>query len=126
MIYVQGAHTFSPLTEVSSGSGQTTRGTRSANRVRVTYTFDRWLATSSSARTEWLSGRHVVGSFCQIKDIDRDNGDLVISCTVLAICSGLIGFNERDYMKESLYPHLRRTAIGFAETEFVEENFEDD
>jgi hypothetical protein len=106
-IYVEGAHTFCHLNNLTAGAGQEVQGTRSANSVRIVYTFDRWYATSSSAHSQWLSGRHVVGSFCRVGDISREDGDVVIKCTVLAICTELPEQRSRSYVSESLFPHIR-------------------
>jgi hypothetical protein len=107
LIYVEGAHTFRHLNNLTAGAGQEVQGTRSANSVRIVYTFDRWYATSSSAHSLWLSGRHVVGSFCRVGGISREDGDVVIKCTVLAICTELPEQRSRSYVSESLFPHIR-------------------
>lgn len=106
LIYIEGAHTFRALNGLTQGAGQEVQGSRSANSVRIEFTFDRWFATSSSAHSVWLSGRVVVGSFCRVGDIRRDNdGKIIIKCTVLAICSEL-GLRNRSYMTESLVAHI--------------------
>lgn len=107
LIYVEGAHTFRHLNNLAAGAGQEIQGTRSANSVRVVYTFDRWYATSSSAHSQWLSGRTVVGSFCRVGGISREDGDIVIKCTVLAICTELPEQRSRSYISKSLFPHIR-------------------
>lgn len=107
LIYVEGAHTFRHLNNLTAGAGQEVQGTRSANSVRIVYMFDRWYATSSSAHSLWLSGRHVVGSFCRVGGISREDGDVVIKCTVLAICTELPEQRNRSYVSESLFPHIR-------------------
>lgn len=98
-IFVQGAHTFSPLTQKKNGvgRGQICRGVRKANGVEVNFTFDRWEATSSSAKSEWLSGTKDQGSLIHVKDLRRENRSLVISGTVLGICSNLGGLKSREY-----------------------------
>lgn len=106
IIYVEGAHTFRHLNNLNAGAGQLVQGTRSANSVRIVYTFDRWYATSSSAHSEWLSGRHVVGSFCKVGGISREDGDVVITCTVLAICTDLPEQRIRSYVSKSLFSHI--------------------
>lgn len=107
LIYVEGAHTFRHLNNLTAGAGQEVQGTRSANSVRIVYTFDRWYATSSSAHSLWLSGRTVVGSFCRVGGISREDGDVVIKCTVLAICAELPEQRSRSYVSKSLFPHIR-------------------
>lgn len=120
-IYVEGAHTFCHLNKLTAGAGQEVQGTRSANSVRILYTFDRWYATSSSAHSLWLSGRHVVGSFCRVGDISRKDGNIVIKCTVLAICTELPEQRSRSYVSNSLYPHMR----SLNEAEEMDESFDE-
>jgi 5-methylcytosine-specific restriction endonuclease McrA len=96
-IFVQGAHTFSPLSSKKSGMGpgQECRGYRAANHVEIGFTFDRWEATSSSAKNEWLSGTKNQGSLIQVKNISRKNDKLLVTGTVLGICSNLGNLKTR-------------------------------
>lgn len=98
-LYVQGAHVFSPQTRKRNGTGpgQIYEGVRRANGVEIRYVFDRWEATSSSAKTCWLSGTKNQGSLIQAKDISREDGTLIIRGTVIAICSNLGQLKNRDY-----------------------------
>lgn len=98
-VFVQGAHTFSPLTSKTSGRGpgQVCRGYRTANHVEIRFTFDRWEATSSSAKNEWLSGTKNQGSLIHVKDLSRENGKLLVTGTVLGICSNLGNLKTREY-----------------------------
>lgn len=98
-IFVQGAHTFSPLTSKKNGRGpgQVCRGYRTANHVEISFTFDRWEATSSSAKNEWLSGTKNQGSLVHVKNIARENGKLLVTGTVLGICSNLGNLKTREY-----------------------------
>ncbi|TIR27155.1 MAG: HNH endonuclease [Mesorhizobium sp.] len=100
-IFVQGAHTFSPTTQKKNGKGrgQICRGVRKANNVEVRFTFDRWEATSSSAKSEWLTGTKNQGSLIHVKDLSRDEGRLVVTGTVLGICSNFGDLKRRDYAK---------------------------
>lgn len=123
LIYVEGVHTFRYLNNLTAGAGQEVQGTRSANSVRIVYTFDRWYATSSSAHSLWLSGRHVVGSFCRIGGIFREDGDVVIKCTVLAICTELPEQRSRSYVSNSLYSHIR--SLNDAEDGLVAEELDE-
>lgn len=108
LIYVEGAHNFKQLNTVSSGPDQLVRGSRSANSVRIEFVFDRWLATSISANTVWLSGRKVVGSFCRVGDITRsDDKKIIIQCTVLAICNELPNMRARSYMSDTLFAYMQ-------------------
>lgn len=98
-IFVQGAHTFSPLTSKKSGRGpgQVCRGYRTANHVEIRFTFDRWEATSSSAKSEWLSGTKDQGSLIHVKNLSRENGKLLVTGTVLGICSNVGNLKSREY-----------------------------
>jgi len=103
-IFVQGAHTFSPTTNKKNGRGrgQICEGIRRANEVEVRFVFDRWEATSSSAKNCWLVGTRNQGSLVHVKDLSREDGRLVIRGTVLGICSNLGDLKKRDYAM-SLY-----------------------
>lgn len=107
-IYVEGLHIFKLQSQIYDGEGQVVVGTRSANGIRITFTFDRWYATSSSAHTQWLTGRSALGSFCRVGDVSREEGKIVVRCTVLAICTELPNLRKRSYMSNSLYPHIKR------------------
>jgi hypothetical protein len=98
IIYIQGAHSFQMLNNNKIGSNQDVKATRSANNVVITYTFDRWHATSSSARSEWLSGRSAVGSICRVGKSYREDGKVIVKCTVLAICNEVSDLKKRDYL----------------------------
>ncbi len=102
IIYVEGAHWFKQLNKITTGPNQTTQGTRAANSIQIVYTFDKWYATSSSASSVWLAGRHAVGSFCRVGDISREQGKITISCTVLAICAELPGQRSRSYVSNTM------------------------
>lgn len=96
-IFVEGAHVFKRLTTKRRGIGQICRGKRSANKVDVKYTFDRWEATSSSAMSVWLSGKKNAGSLLHVKSLSRKNNTLVIEGTVLAISSFTSQLKKREY-----------------------------
>jgi hypothetical protein len=123
IIYVEGAHVFSHLSEATKGAGQIVQGARSANSVRIIYTFDRWYATSCSAHSTWLSGRTSVGSFCRVGNVSREQGCVVIKCTVLAICAELPELRSRSYVSKSLIPHLRN--LHDSEDEVMDEGGDD-
>lgn len=120
-IFVQGAHTFSPITEKRNGRGrgQICRGIRKANEVEVRFIFDRWEATSSSAKSEWLTGTKNQGSLIHVKDLSREDGRLIISGTVLGICSNLGDLKKRDYAT-SLYDDVPLNRVEY------DENADDD
>ena len=96
-VYVQGAHTFSGVGRCDSGRGQTTLGKRSANHVKLSFTFDRWEATSCSAWSIWLRGRHDVASLIRVADIQKVSGVLELQGTVIGISQAFRGMKRRDY-----------------------------
>ncbi len=96
-VFVQGAHTFSGIGGCTTGRGQTTLGKRSANHVKLSFTFDRWEATSCSAWGEWLRGRHAVASLIRIADLEKTSGVLELQGTVIGISQAFRGLKIRDY-----------------------------
>lgn len=96
LIYVQGLHVFSDAQPAPSNA-QPVNGRRSANKVEISFVFDRREATSMSSWTDWLRGSHGVGSLLQVKRLDRDGDRLRISGTVIAIRTALEGLKERAY-----------------------------
>jgi hypothetical protein len=103
-IFVQGSHVFSPLGQKRSGKGrgQICQGTRRANGVEVTFVFDRWEATSSSAKSCWLVGTRDQGSLVQVKDVSRSEGNLIVRGTVLGISSNFGKLKKREYAQRWL------------------------
>lgn len=103
-IFVQGSHVFSPTTDKRSGKGrgQICEGVRKANKVEIRFTFDRWEASSSSAKNCWLVGTRNQGSLVQVKDLTREDDRLVIRGTVLGICSNLGDLKKREYAQSWL------------------------
>ncbi len=97
VVIVVGKHVFSPLNERREGKGQDCRGVRRANRVAVEYIFDRWEATSSSAKNIWLSGTTSAASVLQVKDVAREAGSVIVRGTALGIASGMESLKTRDY-----------------------------
>lgn len=98
-VFVQGKHVFLPVTKKKdgTGSGHICEGVRAANNVEVRFTFDRWEATSSSARACWLTGTRDQGSLVHVKDVSREGQKLVIRGTILGICSNNGDLKNRDY-----------------------------
>jgi hypothetical protein len=101
IVFVQGLHSFTDVEPTPSGV-QLVRGARSANRVEISFVFDRSEATSSSAWSNWLRRRQGVGSLIQVKQLERAGDKLQIEGTVLAIRTALEGLKERMY-ELSLY-----------------------
>lgn len=98
LIFVQGAHSFKKLTKSYQGQNQTTSGERSANKVTVKFTIDKWEALSSSAHSTWLSGRVSAGTLLQVRSLEREDGKLVIQGTAIGIANGWHDLKTRDYM----------------------------
>lgn len=96
-IFVQGAHAFKRLITRYRGPEQTTRGVRQANRVNVSFTFDRWEALSSSAHADWLSGTKRAGTLLQVRSVERAGGKLLIRGTAIGISNGYGDLQYRDY-----------------------------
>jgi hypothetical protein len=101
LVFVQGLHNFADTQPAPAGT-QLVKGTRSANRVEISFVFDRAEATSSSAWSIWLRGRQSVGSLVHVKRLERAGGKLHVMGTVLAIRTALEGLKERMY-ELSLY-----------------------
>lgn len=112
-IYIQGAHNFSSLNKADAGRNQTRSGIRKANHVKVSFTFDGWEATSNSAWSSWLSGRHDAGSLVRVVDVNKVDGILQITGTVLGICCALEGLKVREYAA-SLY----RSGVHLSDDDF--------
>lgn len=107
-IFVQGAHSFASVLGQDRGPEQLYKGTRSANHVEVSYVFNRWEATSNSAWAVWLTGRQLVGSLIQVKNMGRLDGKFRIEGTVFAICSALQGLKRRNYAPPPYLPGFER------------------
>jgi hypothetical protein len=121
-ILVSGAHRFAKEISRERRTGQTTRGLRSANKVAVEFTIDRWEATSSSAHSRWLSGQVDVTSIIKVSTITRTvKGKLLIKGTALAIAQGFSGFKTREY---STFPYRAGVYIADDDDE-VEDGLDD-
>lgn len=98
-ILVHGAHIFKIEEDRKAGPGQTMLGRRRANNVEVRFIFDRWEATSNSAWGDWLLGRQSAASLVQVKQVFREEGNVVIAGTVFAIGHFLKGLQQRSYSR---------------------------
>lgn len=112
LVYLQGSHIFSDI-QNSLSDVQLVTGCRSANKVKVTFVFDRREATSTSAWTSWLRGTQAVGSLIQVKNVDRTGDHLHISGTIIAMRTALHELKTRNY-ESGLY---RSRLIGAQTTE---------
>ena len=97
LVFVQGSYSFTNLDP--DGSGQVlVRGRRHANKVEVTFVFDRNEGTSGSARYEWLCGVRALGCLLRVNSLRKDvKGVLHIEATVLAIRSANQELKLRSY-----------------------------
>lgn len=112
-IVCQGRHSFKPLSNLRKGIGQDCRGTRRANDVEVSFVFDRWGATSSSSRVDWLSGTKSATSLIQVRNIFREEGLVKITGTVIAIASYANSLKKREYAQSWLqWRPRRRSSLG--------------
>lgn len=96
-IFVQGAHTFKAIDRRRRGRGQTRHGVRKANHVEVSFTFDRWEATSGSAWGSWLSRRQEAASILRIVNVQKVDDTLLVEGTAIGIAFALEGLKEREY-----------------------------
>lgn len=94
-IYVQGAVTFASLNLKSHV--QAARATRSANGVRIVATIDRGEATSTSAWSEWLRGRHSVGLLLRVHSLVDSGGVSLIEGTAIGVCTPIDNLAKRRY-----------------------------
>ena len=96
LIYVQGVHTFSDIQTIPGGV-QAVRAKRSANKVAITFDFDRREASSSSAWSNWLHGTQNVGSLVLVKNLSRSENRMQVTGTVIAIRNSLMELKQRTY-----------------------------
>lgn len=97
IVFVQGAHDFKLESDFKRGAGQSVRGVRRANHIRVEFVIDRWEATSNSAWGMWLSGRQSVGTLLQLKTIDRNGDVMILRGTAIGILNGAQTLKTRGY-----------------------------
>jgi hypothetical protein len=95
-VFVQGAHVFASAGHQPEGRGQHYTGTRRANHVEFTFSFDRWEATSVSS-WGWLSRRREAASILRIVNIGRRKSKLTLECTVIGISAAAAGLKQREY-----------------------------
>ncbi|HLO93276.1 MAG TPA: HNH endonuclease signature motif containing protein, partial [Burkholderiaceae bacterium] len=117
IIYVQGRHSFTPQTPAPAGS-QLSRGTRSANRVVITFVFDLCEATSNSAWAVWLRGSGNVCTILRVQRLSRRGDQLQVECTALAIRSPSPELKHRAYEQRLLEAGLPQAREAAAENDF--------
>ncbi|MCW3838161.1 HNH endonuclease signature motif containing protein [Sphingomonas canadensis] len=96
LILVQGRHSFKSLNREVSGPGQACAVQRQANRVRITFTIDRWEAVANSSWSAWLYGTQHAASILRVVHIEPGE-QLHLQCTGIAIGSALQGLSTRHY-----------------------------
>jgi hypothetical protein len=119
IVFVQGLHSFTSQSPAPPGS-QLSRGTRSANRVVVSFVFDLSEATSVSAWSIWLRGHGIVGSLLRIQRLSRVGDKLHIECTVLAIRNAAQDLKHRMYELHLLESGLPQMHEADGEDDFAE------
>jgi hypothetical protein len=103
-VFLQGAYSFDSKNRAKTKPGQTVTGVRQANRVRLSFTADRWEATSNSAWATWLHGRQNAACLCRVMNVSRAGGALHIETTALAIGAALEGLKRREYSSAPYRP----------------------
>lgn len=101
LILVQGLHTFKSLNRERSGPGQACEVHLQSNRVRVSFTIDRWEAVATSSWSAWLSGVKHAASVVRIAHIEREGQYLHLRCTGMAVGSALQGLSTSHYYSTS-------------------------
>lgn len=98
LILVQGRHLFKQRARLTAGPGQIAEVRRQANRVRVSFTVDRWEAVSASAWASWMQGGKSASSIVRIVDSTLADGHLHLACTGLTMGFALEGLSNRSYV----------------------------
>jgi hypothetical protein len=117
LFFVQGAHSFKKLTGHSTGPNQTTSGMRRANHVEVSFTFDRWEATSGSAHNMWLHGHQDAASLVRVNRVARAEGKLKLVGTVIGIAIAFEGLKTREY---ATFPYRRGVTFDGSDEEVLD------
>lgn len=119
VVYVQGRYQFVQIAGGDSGT-DLMQGTRSVNRVRIRFVFDRNEGTSVSARSLWLTGTQNLGVILQIRQMRRVPNGLDIVATALAIRSADAGLKLRSYESS-----LHESGLGYPESSYIVEEDEE-
>lgn len=97
LVFVQGRHVFKQLNTQMEGPGQAARVRRQANRVRVSFTVDRWDAVATSPWATWMRGAQAAASLVRVVAIDHEAGYLNLACTGIAMGFTLQNLCNRSY-----------------------------
>ncbi len=98
LVFVQGRHFFTPITERNEGPGQASLVRRQANGVRISFTIDRWEAVANSAWAGWLRGTQRVSAILRIGTKEKDGKWLHLKCTGIALATAFEGLSTRSYV----------------------------
>jgi len=123
LIFCQGAFNFKRLSKGPKGPQQLRRGYRRAEGIDLQFVFDAWECTSSSSKSDRLSGRTVANIFGLVQTVEDKSKGLSIHISCLATGTGFTNVRE---------PRLGRyQSFGYADASFAEmspdlEDFETD
>jgi hypothetical protein len=85
----KGAFYFKRLHKMKeAGNGQMRKGLRRHGKIRLSFLFDAWEATSASAYYSHLSGRTQMSGIFRVHDVTSEAGIVNINCTCLALGTG--------------------------------------
>ena len=104
LVFVQGRHVFKQLNTQMQGPGQAARVRRQANRVRVSFTVDRWDAVATSPWATWMRGAQAASSLVRIVSIDHEAGYLHLAATGIAMGFTLQNLSNRSYLYATWSP----------------------
>jgi hypothetical protein len=97
IILVQGLHTFSPVKPRIKGA-DVSEAWRSANGIKISSIINLADATSTSAWCTWLRGQKNVAAIIKVREISRENGEVTIQGTALAIRDQDDDLKKRNYL----------------------------
>ncbi|WP_167144611.1 HNH endonuclease signature motif containing protein [Pseudomonas sp. OTU750018] len=96
LIILQGRYFFSSV-KTPDAREDLVRGRRSANKVEISFVFNRNEGTSGSARALWLCGTQTLCSILMVNRVERSGAGYHIVATVLAIRSAHGELKTRMY-----------------------------
>jgi hypothetical protein len=104
LVFVQGRHIFKQLNSQLRGPGQAALVRRQANRVRVSFTVDRWEAVATSPWASWMRGTQAASSLMRVVSIDREGLYLHLAATGIAMGFTLQNLSNRSYLDQTWTP----------------------
>jgi len=96
IILVQGLHTFTPVTPRPKGT-DVSRVWRKTNGVQISSIIDLQGATSTSSWCGWLRGQNNICAILKVQKIFRQDGQVMVEGTALAIRSQDQEIKTRNY-----------------------------